>query len=172
VLYRCRLSGKLNAMPRWLTLVAAASAVVLVAVAAAAIALTRNGQDCETPFDRRAWLTARASPDLTAEGPHLRRLARRLVRCDEMLGRTERELRMQLGRPTRTSVDGNPRDHREAAWKLGTNDSVSDSEDVLFVEFDQGRTVYASTPEDVEHGGNHSLSESGEPVGGGPVVVE
>jgi hypothetical protein len=157
-------------MPRWLKRLVVASAFVLVAIAAAAIVLTPHRDDCEPPFERRAWLNARESRDPTAHSPRLRRLARTLVRCDEILGRTEGDLRVQLGRPTRRTVDGNPRKHREAAWTLGLNDSPSDSEDVLFVEFDHGRAVYASTPDDIEHGGHHDLAESGEPVGGGPVV--
>ena len=65
-------------------------------------------------------------------------------------------------------TDGNPRPHREAAWRVGMNRQASDNEDALFIEFERGRTVYAETPEDVDDGGREDLATSGRPVGGVP----
>ena len=145
----------------------AVSAVLVVAVTTAAVVLAQGADEgCGKPFDRRAWSAARAAADAT----RLRELARTLVRCDDLLGRTDAELRAHLGRPTVTNRDGNPRPHREASWRLGSSEGASGTEDVLFVELDRGRAVYASSPDDVERGGRDDLAESGEPVGGGPIL--
>ena len=133
------------------------------------VARVSAGPDCGEPFDRRAWSTARAQADPGPEGSRLRRLARRLVECDELLDSSEADLRALLGRPTYASTDTNPRPHREAAWRVGINEQPSDDEDVLFVEFDRGGVVYAETPRDVDDGGGEPVT-SGGPVGGGAVA--
>lgn len=125
------------------------TAVVVLAVMSSAVALAvalwvaafpaDPDIDCARyEFPTRQWRTA-LSVRPTDE-PLTRRLARNVVRCPLVLGRTPREVRGLLGAPYPDELsDGGGSLH----YRVGANNS----DDVyLYVEFRGGRAVYVSAP--------------------------
>ncbi len=117
--------------------------VSLIAVAAAvATGGTPDTATCSKSFDRRAW--ADAVDDATGEprapgGGEIRhRLANQLIRCEALLGRSQREVWRLLGRPFVGEL-GKPEDGD--AWLTGL-DRLLDSE-AMYVGYDRrGRVEY------------------------------
>jgi hypothetical protein len=137
-----------------------------------------TGIDCaDHRFDQSRWTAAREELVVereTSAERYLRSTARALASCGTLRTWTEADVRARLGRPDWDERDPNPRPHRDVAYIVGYSPSrESDIEDVLHIEFDGGRAVYARAPSD-DRGG--SLEEGsivdGEPVGGGARPVD
>lgn len=153
----------------------AATAAVAIAVLAAGVAFTLAARaalfpgdpdvDCDSyafPTDR--W---RAALRTSGEEALTRRLARNVVRCKLVLGKTKREVRALLGAPNSDLVDGSPRRHREWEYDVGISGGYSDNETIsLFMEFGRGRVVYMTAPAR-RPGGEGDNIRAGAPVGGG-----
>lgn len=81
----------------------------------------------------------RANASAKTEG-EARELARRAVKCEEIVNRNEPSLRALLGKPTRRKSDPKPTLHENWTWIVGGNS------DALLVEVEKGQAVYARAP--------------------------
>jgi hypothetical protein len=103
-------------------------------------------------FPTRQWRTAlRAWP---SDEPLTRRLARNVVRCPLVLGRTPRDVRALLGPPLNPEFDRRGR-NGWLDYAVGSNNS----DDVyLYVEFRGGRAIYVSAPDRDRNGRGSDIS--------------
>jgi hypothetical protein len=154
--------------------------VLAILVGAVLTGCGTGGNDCDSFVFRSAEFkrdiariaalskAARAA-DLDQETPaeeRLRAAAVGLVQCGKLRGQTPEQVRALLGRPTYTTIDNNPRPHRQWEYLVGfTPDRGSDSDEILYIELQHRRVVYAQAP-GRERGGPES--KDGELVSGGP----
>jgi hypothetical protein len=122
-----------------LAVLAATAALAVIAVGA--LSGGAAPVDCDTyVFPRRSWDAARRAYRQD-DGP-ARRLARDVVRCDLVLGRTRREVRALLGAP-----DGLVPGDAQWSYGVGVTRSIVDPDDVyLTITFARDRAVRATRP--------------------------
>jgi Txe/YoeB family toxin of Txe-Axe toxin-antitoxin module len=87
------------------------------------------GHVCDRPFDSQAWFASK-------QGPERQRLAKRLVHCRDLIGKSKREVARVIGKPPR--VEGTTKREYSRRWtyELGENDLIPPDSTTLEVVFD------------------------------------
>lgn len=116
--------------------------------------------------------TARWRSELRSRSPDealTRQLARNVVRCELIIGRSPGDVRALLGRPDHAQIDDNPRPHRDWSYDVGLASNILDVKEVhLHMEFDRGRIAYVGAPGRTP-GRRYDEVTAGAPVGGGAI---
>jgi hypothetical protein len=119
--------------------------------------------DCATyVFPTAKWRAARPGP--TVDERAARQLARNVVRCRLLLGKTRRHVRALLGPRDEGYIDEDPRGDLEWSYDVGVRRDFLDGMTVsLFVLFKRGHVIYTEAPER-EPGGDGEDINTGEPL--------